>query len=258
MPTVPVHSPSTLLRFALAHPQARDAFGLSQRKLAAELGISPRSLMRYLRGERRMPEAVGLRLAVKAQDIEPDLRALLRARAKADEVPAPEQVAAPVAAHRYRPPPSPVTDIRRSEIVVVDTAGLTNAEVGEIVKSYWRELSKSGTDWNIRFLVRVSVEEYFEGERPENKQIARSIKGKKWAYFWIPPQHFAFVRAKRRDVGSIVHFRRASDVLAYLNEYFLSNYAGRLPDDFIFHKIALIPYATGKHGKRYQKRRGKR
>lgn len=251
-------SPLAFLRFALADPRAREAFRLSQRKLAAEIGISPRSLMRYLRGERRMPEQIGLRLLVKAQDIESDVRRLLDTRARTDDVVQPKDVPVPVAAHRYVPPPSPVTGIVRSEIVMVDTAGLTNAEVAEIVKSYWRTLSKSDTDWNIRFLVKVNVEEYFEGEQPENREIAKAVKNKKHAFFWIPPQHFAFVRARRRDVGSIVQFRRADQVLRYLNEYLASNYAGRLPDDFIFHKIAFIPYRTGSHGKRYQKRKGKR
>lgn len=250
--------PSALLRFALADDAARSALGLSQRKLAAEIGISPRSLMRYLRGERAMPEAVGLRLTVKAEDVAPDLQAMLAAKARKDEVPAPKGTRAPVAAHRYVPPKSPITGERRSEIVIVNTEGLTNAEVGEIVIAYWRELSQTGTDWNIRFLVRVNVDDYFDGEEPEKPDVRKSIKGRTHVNLWVPPQHFSFVRRRARDVGSMVHFRRPSDVLGYLNEYLQSNYAGRLPADFIFQKIAFIPYRTGKDGKRFQKRRGKR
>lgn len=237
----------------------RRALGLSQRRLARELGISARSLMRYIKGERKPSESVALRLQVAAEDIAPSVEEYATERAARDRVPVVPVKRAPVLAHRYKRAPSLIGPTEESEIVLVDVKGLSNVEVGEIVTSYWRELSKTGRDWNIRFLLRVSVEEYFEGEKPDNEEIRRSIRGRSHISLWIPPQHFAFVRRRGRDISSIVHFSRSSDVLEYLNER-LAGYANRVPEDFGFEKIAFIPYRTdtdGKRKRRYQKRRGK-
>lgn len=249
---------SVSLRLALSDEAVRKAVGLSQRAVARELGISARSLMRYLRGERRPPEAIALRLQVLAEDRAPEIESALQARAERDEVIRPDVRKVPVAAHRYQRPPSLIGPSERSEIIVVNVKGLNPSEVGEIVKAYWRELRRTQTDWNIRFQINVSVASYFDGERPYDPHVRKSIRGRSRISLWIPPQHFAFVRRRGRHIESIVDFRRSSDVLEYLNER-LSEYASRIADDFAFERIAFIPLRTGTDGKRkYQKRRGKR
>jgi len=211
--------------------------------------------MRYLRGERKPPESVALRLRVLEEDTLPELRELLAQRAASDRVPAPP-ARVPVAAHRYRRPPSVIGVREESEIVIVDVSGLTNEEVANVVRQYWTLLRKSGQEWNIRFLVNIAVQEYFGGQ-PDDPAVARSFKRRKSASIWIPPQHFAFVRGRRTSsiAGSI---RSATEILEYLNEVLGTNYAGRLKDEFTFSKIAFIPVKPASDGKRYQKRKGKR
>lgn len=261
---------SRALRYLIAQGSAdhklRDDLALTKKQIAAEAGISVASLNRYLSGERSPSADVNLRLQVIAHDRIAEATAEFKAEAERQGITYKRVRGLPIRTQRYKRPRRLTRDeFLPSQIIIVDVKGLDNAEVADVVRSYWETLHDSGLDWNIRFLVHVSVKEYFGAQGPSNKDIRDSIGKRRYMPMWIPPAPFVFVTQKgartvRGGRVTRIKYPSADAVLGALNDFFGHSYADRIPSDFAFLKIAFIPITplTDDRRTREQKRRGKR
>lgn len=244
----------------------RSALTLTKASIAREAGISPRSLDRYLSGERQPPDDVSLRLQVVAQDRLAAASAEFREEAKRERVPYKTVDKLPLRSSRYkRPKKVSAGAFEESEIILVDTKGLDNSEVAELLREYWSMLAATDRDWNVRLLVNVSVVDYFGPKGPANADVKKSIGGRSFTPMWIPPAPFLFVtqRGSRSVKGgriSRIKYPSADAAISALNDVIGYSYAGRIPQEFAFLKVAFIPIRAydGKPHRKAQKRRGKR
>jgi len=214
----------------------REDFELTRTKIADELGISRRSLNRYLEGERQAPEGVALRLDAYLDRQMYLIRQQRQEDAADDEVPylAPKQF--PVHVERYKRPRSllgPSEEASRSEIIEVNTQGFSNAEVAAILKGYWEYFRKNRLRSYIRFLVNVPIAQYFTGGIHDKPLRQRVIKDRLTHIpMLLPPQRLYFTTKLKRDDYDLW--------LEYANDE-LSEYRVRLADDFNFLGFSIIP-----------------
>ena len=218
------------------HPDA--PIPLTQTALAAALGTSPRSLMRYLRGERDPSEGVAFALKALAEEYRP-LARLQRLIAEEDASPEGDAVPyripgdLPVKVWRYQRPLGVKQD---SEIILVETKGLSNREIESILRSYHSYLGKQKPHrtWYVRFRLLVDVNYYVEGMNFTSRDVYdRYMRGgfdvmKIWT-----KELFPFIRRTPP-------FLTASQMLYELNLIFES-YAPRVSADYFIQQVAFVP-----------------
>lgn len=242
----------------------RAVVGLSQRKASAVAGISTRSLMRYLSGERVPPAHIGARLIDLGQQARADAAPYLRARAHAQQVPYVDRRDIPLSVQRYERPRVVDGAPEPSRVIVVDVAGMSNAQVASVLVDYWHRLGETNDAWDLRLQANVEKINYF-GEKPEDIQdssLRKYVARKSSVELWLPPQRFLFTRPRSRSGVRYMRYPSASAMLSALNDSMYhqkhGDYRHRLPADFSFSKIAFIPTSAPSRVKRYQKRKGKR
>lgn len=253
---------AAVLRYAIAQGAAdkklRSELSISKAALAKAAGISPRSLGRYLSGERKPPADVHLRLMSVAQDVRAELSAKFRAEAKAAELPYPA-TKIPVRVARYKRASSFLPTVGRSEIIEVDTRGMDESEFLDLLRTYHRELSTTGRNWDIRLLVKVKVTDYFGEDGPQNEEVKASLRGRSYVPIWVPPAPFIFVRAKGsfKDADADEMIRLLRETLNAPGSARRKSYIGRLPSEGGFLKVAFIPYKTDDERKQAKRKRGR-
>lgn len=253
------------MRYALAQGKSdralRRDLSLTKTAIAKAAGISPRSLDRYLKGERKPSPEIHLRIMVAAEDLRSELRARFKAEAKAQGLSYPVQNF-PVRIGRYKRAPSPlIGEISRSEIIEVETEGLDESDFLALLREYFNALRETGRSWDIRLLVRVQVADYFGPEGPSDPAVKQTLRGRRFVPIWIPPKPFVFIRRTgflaARDFDSVLEDLRGSLEVPNTtrNGRVVPSYAGRIPSEGGFMKVAFIPYATNDDGKPKRKRK---
>lgn len=262
-----------ILRYALAQgtrdKALRRDLGLSKAAVARSIGISPRSLDRYLKGERRPPAEVHLRMMDAAAELRGELRERFERQAKAEGLPYPSSIVPPRVS-RFEMAGTFGGPREKTGIIEVDTEGLEESEFFELLKSWHNSLSREGRPYDIRFLIDVDVAEYFSDDDPLDDDVRGSLKNRKRVPIWIPPRSFIRGREVIRKNLPIFVARPNSDMARAPFEYIYENlkdylatavnkygqsYAGRLGNSGVV-KVALIPFRLGgDYGKRKRKRK---
>lgn len=227
-------------------------YGLTLASIASRAGTSPRSLGRYLTGERSPPPDVALRLLSLARDLSDEIGDEFRDDAIADEIPYVTTKSLPLQIRRYQRPRSTTGEQQRSEIIEVDTENLSYATIYSILTVWWRYLKQRGGKWDVRFLTLVSVRDYFGAGGPRDKELRKRVRGERHVPLWVPPTPFIFVDSNKRAVAG--RYRKADDAIEVVNQMLQSQYRTRILDDYGILRIAFIPY-LGPNTKRRQRRR---
>jgi len=262
-----IHRPTAAtLRYAIAQGRRdhalRKELGLSKAALARSMGISPRSLGRYLSGERRPPADVHLRMMDAGYEVRSRLLERFEREARAEKLPYPSTIVPP-RVQRFR------VAGEVSGIIEIDTEGLDESEFFELLKSWHNALSREGRPYDIRLLIEVDVAEYFKDD-PEDDDVRASIRNRARVPIWIPPRTFIrgreihrqnlpiFVPRPKSDLAKAPFeyiYEMLKDYLATAMNKYGESYAGRLGNSGVV-KVALIPYRVGgDYGKRRRKRR---
>lgn len=242
-----------LLRYLIAQGKAdkqiRSELGLTVTALAKAAGTSPRSLRRYLSGERKPPESVALRMSVLSEDLRVEARAFFQEESLGDQVPFREVGGVPLRSQRYQRPQSLTGSQQESGIILFDTDGLANSEIVPVLKSLFEYCRKAGGSWDVRFMIEVDVQQYFGDDGPANDDMAVSICDRKTMYLWVPPEPITFVRprgvsAVRGGADGVIETINARMKQRYLTvvDKVTQRFESRIPADFAFKRIALIPY----------------
>lgn len=242
----------------------RAALGdLTQARAARAAGVSRRTLMRYLRGERTPPDTVGARLIDLAENLRAEAHAYFKERAVAQRVPYQGTSRKPLSVQRYARPMIVAGAPEPSRIIVVDVNGLTNARVAEILVEYWRHLKTTNESWDLRLQANIERQTYF-GERVrdiQDRSLRRYVARTASVELWLPPQPFVFVRPRSRRGVRFLNYPNARAMLGALNESMYhpihGDYRDRLPEEFTFSRLAFIPRTAPARERRYQKRLGK-
>ena len=252
---------AAILRYGIAQgtrdKALRRDLGLSKTALARSIGISVRSLDRYLKGDRKPPSDVHLRLMSVAMDTRDAMRERFAAEARAQKLAYPPS-RIPARVGRYKRPPSPLTGpVSVSEIIEVDTEGMDESDFLTLLREYFYALKATGKSWDVRLLVNVEVIEYFGDDGPSDESVADSLRGRRFVPIWLPPKpYISFVRAsgslKARDFESTIEDLKGN--LATSRNKYNETYAGRLPSEGGFLKVAFVPYMQRDDAKRKRSR----
>jgi transcriptional regulator with XRE-family HTH domain len=256
----------SLLARILAHASrdrelARELGISSKRQLARRLGIAESTLRRYLTGTGRIPERIGARLIDLQAEAASIASAYWREKAAAQGIPYAAPPGVPTPVQRYGTPLVTGLDQSPSRIITVDVDGLTNAEVAQVLRTWWDTLRERGGDWDLRLQARIFVQQYFEGQRIQDKSLRKYVKGKTESQLWLSPRAFFRRRTGLRGARKM-NYPNATAMLRSLNESFAfgvyAKYTDRLPQEYTFTALAFIPIEGTDGGKRWQKRKGKR
>lgn len=229
------------------HKTAR-ALGLTQAAVARRLKISDRAIRHYLApassdDHRDIPDHVLGRLDDIIDEAVAALRTRRTMRDEEDDLDQyrPRDLPLPLRQERYKRPRKLGPIVTESEIFHVDVFGLNHAEIASVLYSYWRVLIKTRRRWDVRFLVRIMVADYFAGGI-EDREIARSIHNRSEISIWIPRtrQQRAFVNPNYTSIGPDIP---VDNIMSVLDS---DEYRDRILE---VEKIAFIPFNDPRNDK---------